>query len=84
MSQKQISITINGVTKTIRQWADEYGLTVGMLRGRIRRGLTGEILLVPKSAIYAGKLIDGADEDKDADEKAVHELWNGKWMYQGG
>lgn len=38
-------ITINGITKTLQQWADECGIYSGTIRERLRRGWSDEKLL---------------------------------------
>lgn len=38
-------VTINGVTKTVAQWAHTYGVSPFTVRGRIRRGLSIEAAL---------------------------------------
>lgn len=38
-------ITINGITKNARQWADEYGIPDTTFWNRIKRGWTGEKLI---------------------------------------
>lgn len=39
------SLTINGETKTLAQWASEAGVTESGIRARLRRGVTGAALL---------------------------------------
>lgn len=38
-------VVINGVSKTIQQWCDEYGLPDTTFHNRLRRGVTGERLI---------------------------------------
>lgn len=40
-------ITIDGITKNITQWAEEYGLCYSTIKSRITRGKTGRQLLEP-------------------------------------
>lgn len=83
MGRKARTITINGITKTISQWEAATGVSYHTITKRLRQGYTGEMLIAPVYQCYAGKLTD-AETDTDADEKAVNELWHGRWIYQGG
>ena len=40
-------LTINGATKCLQDWADEYGINKNTLRERIKRGKLGSELLLP-------------------------------------
>jgi len=51
-------IEINGITKTLMQWARELNLNYDMLRVRVKNGWTGEKLLLPsknKESKFNGK-----------------------------
>lgn len=40
-------LTLNGVTKSITQWSEVLGLSLGAIKGRIKRGWTTERALTP-------------------------------------
>ena len=40
-------ITIEGITKTIRQWENEYNICPGTMSARVKSGWTGKKLLAP-------------------------------------
>lgn len=42
-------ITIDGVTKTLAQWAEVSGVTESGIRGRLKRGVCGAALLAPNT-----------------------------------
>ena len=50
MNSEQAKLyTINDMTKTIRQWSEETGISKNLLKFRIQRGMSDqEILTTPK------------------------------------
>lgn len=42
-----VYVTIQGRRRTLRDWVDDSELTYDCIRGRMRRGLSGEALLLP-------------------------------------
>lgn len=44
-------ITIEGKTKTLSEWSRECSVTVGCIRQRLKRGITGTALVVPSKLI---------------------------------
>jgi hypothetical protein len=40
--KSNVPITINGETKLVIEWAEQYELNAGTIYSRVRRGLTGE------------------------------------------
>lgn len=48
-----VYITINGVTKIMQDWANEYGISESTIHSRIEKGLYGEDLIKPIS-MYPG------------------------------
>ena len=51
--------TINGQTKTLTQWADEYQISVSTLRFRLRRGIPFETALTtPINAAFSRKAVN--------------------------
>jgi len=45
---KAIRFTINGVSKTIKEWPKHTGLSESLIRGRIQRGWTSGDIIKPK------------------------------------
>lgn len=46
-TRRNIKIEINGITKTLKQWADNYGLKTNTVQYRYYRGLRGINLIKP-------------------------------------
>ena len=72
-----IYITLDGVTKTLREWAEEKGISYTTVYHRYRNGIRGEQLfsrevLLPESDNVTWKRIE-----------AVRDLWHGRWVYVG-
>lgn len=55
--------TINGVSKTIAQWADQYGLKEHTLANRVRRGMTLADALSAPVRHHSGKRLVPANPD---------------------
>lgn len=58
-----LNLTLNGVTKTVKEWADERGLNYKALWSRLNRGLSVEEALDPnkRKTGVKKKLPDGKD-----------------------
>lgn len=72
-----IYITLDGVTKPLRQWAMEKGISYTTVFNRYRNGVRGKQLfsrkvLMPEPDNVTWKRIE-----------AVRKLWHGKWVYVG-
>lgn len=72
-----IYITLDGVTKPLRQRAMEKGISYTTVYSRYRNGIRGKQLfrrkvLMPEPDNVTWKRIE-----------AVRELWHGKWVYVG-
>lgn len=70
-------ITLDGVTKTMKEWAEEKGISYTTVYHRYRKGIRGEWLfsrnvLMPEPEGLTWKRIE-----------AVRELWHGRWVYVG-
>ena len=74
MIEEQLTITLDGVTKTMAQWAEETGISYSTLWTRYRRGVRGAELF-SKSPIHSGSYFEKA--------AMISELWSGKWVYVG-
>jgi hypothetical protein len=46
-TSRNVHETINGVTKTLKEWANEFNLTYGTLKWRYYQGLRGLDLIAP-------------------------------------
>ncbi len=73
-----IYITLDGVTRTLKEWAMEKGISYTTVYHRYRNGIRGEwlfsrkVLIMPEPDNVTWKRIE-----------AVRELWHGKWVYVG-
>lgn len=72
-----IYITLDGVTRTLKEWAMEKGISYTTVYHRYRNGIRGEQLfsrevLLPESDNVTWKRIE-----------AVRDLWHGRWVYVG-
>lgn len=71
MNQRKILVTINGYTKPLRQWADEYDIDYKAMHKRFTCGDTGEVLIRPERMDMLTP-------------QAVRKLWHGRWVYRNG
>ena len=69
MRGKEILVTIYGIKKPLRQWADEYDLTYEIVFERFLYGWKDENLILPERCDMLTKAI-------------VHKLWGGRWIYR--
>lgn len=74
MIEEQLTITLDGVTKTMAQWAEETGISYSTLWTRYQRGVRGAELF-SKSLVHSGSYFKKA--------VMIRELWRGKWVYVG-
>lgn len=68
-----IYITLDGVTKTLREWAEEKGISYTTVYHRYRKGVRGKALI---------KLFIPIGIRNGNKKAALKELW-GKWVYVG-
>lgn len=70
---KPIYVSINGETKSLRQWAMDSGVSAGTIYSRYQRGVRGKALIKPFVPIGI----------RNGNKKtALKQLW-GKWVYVG-
>lgn len=62
-------VTIYGIKKPLRQWADEYDMPYETLYERYARGWTGEALFFPEPMDRLTPSL-------------VHHIWGGRWIYR--
>lgn len=72
-----IYLPLDGVTRTLKEWAMEKGISYSTVYHRYRNGIRGEQLfsrevLLPESDNVTWKRIE-----------AVRDLWHGRWVYVG-
>ena len=72
-----IYITLDGVTKTLREWAEEKGISYTTVYHRYRKGVRGERLFSRKVLMHE------PDNVTWKRIKAVRDLWHGRWVYVG-
>ena len=66
MKRKQVLLTYNGITKTIKEWGEEYGQPPTRIYKRMARGWPPERILKeppkrPKQFEYEGKLYKASE-----------------------
>lgn len=69
MRGKEILVTIRGITKPLRQWADEYDMPFEILYDRYAWGLTVDMLFYPEPFDRLTPSL-------------VHHIWGGRWVYR--
>ena len=62
-------VTIFGIIKPLKQWAEEYDLPYKIVYERYRNGLIGEELIKPERTDLLTR-------------EAVRRLWHGRWIYR--
>lgn len=70
-TSRNINITINGITKSLTQYAFEYGIKPDLAWKRFKNGITGEELFLPPSRIKIHGIIEVIDENNQ-----IHEFKN--------
>ena len=53
------SMTLNGVTRTVKEWCSETGLKAGQIRDRVKRGLSDAEVLLPPGQFQKKQVFNG-------------------------
>ena len=64
-TRRNIKITIDGIEKTLTQYAHEYGIKPDLAWKRFKKGITGRDLFLPPSKIKIHKEVEVIDENNE-------------------